>query len=456
MALEQIIAYKHELLRSKAASIEAMQAAITKSDRSLHTALSQKNAAFIFEIKPASPSKGVIRADADIVSIANIYAPFASAISVLADEKFFGGSLVNVRNVASTVACPVLAKDVVVSPLQIVEARAHGAHAVLLMLSVLDDETFHACAKTARDLGMDFITEVHSESEMVRANQFRSAIIGINNRNLKTLEIDMSTTERLAPMAHADAIVIAESGIATRGQIKKFESLVHGYLIGTALMKSARIDLALRELIFGRVKICGLTHRDDAVAAYNSGAYYGGLNFAPVSKRLVSCDDAAEIIRDVPLNFGGVFVNQRLDEVCDIATHLKLSFVQIHGDESDDYLKDLRKCLPPSTEIWRAFRVKDNRELQRSSSADRILLDAFHEKDYGGTGKSFDWSVLENCPREQFILAGGITPSTIALADRYAPFALDTASGVEDGDARKKSHEKIHQLFSQLRPRRCS
>ncbi len=456
MALDAIIAYKHEQLRSKAAHIEAMRKTVAKCTRSLQKALTADHAAFIFEIKPSSPSKGVIRERADIESIADIYAPFASVISVLADEKFFGGSLSNVQRVSERVACPVLAKDVVVSPLQIIEARAHGAHAVLLMLSVLDDQTYAECATTAHELGMDCITEVHDKTEMDRANQFAAPIIGINNRNLKTLAIDLATTEKLAPLAHKDAMVIAESGISTRAQIKKFAPLVRGFLIGTALMQAKRIDLALRDLLFGRIKICGLTKNEDAQAAFNKGAYYGGINFARQSKRVVNVNEAHAIMKDVPLVFGGVFVNQSIDEVTAIAEQLKLSFVQIHGDETDDYLMHLRERLPKPVEIWRAVRVKNAASLMQQTTADRILLDRFHDSGYGGTGMAFDWSMLRDKKQGHYILAGGITPKNVNEADSYAPFAIDIASGVEDGDPRKKSLQKIDELFLHLRPRGCS
>lgn len=453
MALDAIVAYKHELLRTKAAHLNSLRTTVSQSDRSLRAALTRDHASFILEIKPASPSKGVIRPDVDILQIAKTYAPFAQAISVLADEKFFGGSLTNVQRVAASVQCPVLAKDVVVSPLQIFEARAFGAHAVLLMLSVLDDETYRECVNVARHLNMDYITEVHDESEMDRANFLEAPIIGINNRNLKTLAIDIATTERLAPRAHHNALVISESGINERSQIKRFAPIVHGFLIGSALMQALRIDIALRELIFGRVKICGLTNREDAFAAYDAGAIYGGLNFWHHSKRVVSVDEAMHIMEGVPLIFGGVFVNQNIDEIINTVKQLGLAFVQLHGDESDAFLLDLRNQLSPEVQIWRAVRVQDANSIPRTHTADRLLLDAFCAHDIGGTGTSFDWSLLCEHSPENFILAGGIKPENVARADEYGPFALDIASGVEDGDVRRKSREKINQLFFHLRPR---
>ncbi len=455
MALNDIVAYKKALIKEKASSIEALKEGLKSADRSLIAALNQDRASFIFEVKPASPSKGVIRANADIGSIAEIYALFADAISVLADEKFFGGSLKNIQRVASLVKCPVLAKDVVVDPLQIIEARAYGAHAVLLMLSVLDDETYRDCVKVATDLNMDFITEVHTKEEMERANKFSARIIGINNRNLKTLEIDLAVTANLAPRAHKDALVISESGISLRSQINKLLPHADGFLVGSALMSAERIDLAVRELLFGRVKICGITNGEDAKAAYAAGAYYGGINFYQNSKRHVAAEDAEQIVKSAPLLWGGVFVNSAIEEVIRVAHRLKLNFVQIHGDESEDYLSDLRKQLPAHVEIWRALRVNDASSLPTCPDAERIVLDSLRDGAYGGTGTSFDWTTLNKQDSDRFILAGGINSANVKAADELGVFALDIASGVEDADPRKKSHKKLNEIFSELRPRGC-
>lgn len=453
MALDEIISYKKSLLQAKKSAIDALRHNVKPTKKSLYAALCQDRCSFIFEIKPSSPSKGVIRAQADVGAIADIYAPFADAISVLADEKFFGGSLANVGKVASAHKCPVLCKDVVVSPLQIIEARSYGADAVLLMLSVLDDETYKTCADLAADLNMGIITEVHDEKEMVRACKLDARIIGINNRNLRTLEVDITTTERLAPLAKKDVLLIAESGISTRGQVKKLAPQVQGFLIGTALMQAERIDLALRCLLFGRVKICGITRGEDAQAAYEAGAYYGGLNFAEHSKRRLSLDEAAAIMPEAPLVWGGVFVNQSVAEVGTIAKRLGLAFVQIHGDENEEYLADLRTILPSSIEIWRAIRVKNEKSIPNVKGANRIVLDSFSEHGYGGTGKPFDWSILDRAGMANVILAGGINAQNICLADEYAPFAIDIASGVEDGNPRQKSRARINEIFDKLKIR---
>lgn len=453
MALDEIVDYKKALVSQRSHLLPSIKSAIRPTNKSLYKALMEPKKGFICEVKFASPSKGPIREGISALQVARHYEPFASAISVLADEKYFGGSYDVVRQVAESVSCPVLCKDVVVSPQQVYEARYHGADCVLLMLSVLEDQDFQECARVAASLNMDFIAEVHTEQEMHRANKLHAPIIGINNRNLKTLAIDMETSARLAPMAHANARIILESGFSKHEHIHRYASLGHGFLVGSSLMASPRIDLALRELIFGRVKICGITNVEDAHKAYQQGAYYGGLNFAEVSKRCITVEESRSIIASVPLVFGGVFVNQPQAQVADTVNQLGLKFAQLHGDENQHYIDELRAMLDPSCELWRAFRVKDTCVHPSYRNVDHVVLDQYSPHDFGGTGQSFDWNMLQkDSDLAQIIVAGGINPNNVRAAANLLPFALDIASGVEDADPRKKSPHKLEALFYELRP----
>jgi indole-3-glycerol phosphate synthase/phosphoribosylanthranilate isomerase len=447
--LEQIILHKREVLKHRASEIHNYKHKVLATEKSLKQALIQHKRAFICEIKLASPSLGLLRKNADIGEIGRIYAPFADAMSVLAEEKFFLGALSNVKKISEEQACPILCKDVVVSPLQVYEARYHGADALLLMLSVLDDKTYKQCADLAHELNMSVICEVHNEEEVIRANNLKAPIIGINNRNLFTLTIDLETTKRLRPLVHKNALVIAESGFVNHEQIERYADLVDGFLIGSSLMRASRIDLAVRELIFGRVKICGLSNAKDARFAYECGAYYGGLNFSPLSKRLISIDEAKNIISSAPLSYGGIFVNQPIDYILHIAQELRLNFIQLHGDEQKDYRRELKRLLAPDCEIWQALRVKDTIN-NNNINADRIVLDSYNPQAHGGTGTAFDWSLCKEL-HTSFGLAGGINKNNIKDAIKLNPFVIDIASGVEDSDCRNKSHEKLKEIFSILR-----
>lgn len=450
MALDKIVAHKLVELDAKRSAIESYKSALAPATKGLRQALLAQKPAFICEIKFASPSRGQIR-QAGVLEIAHVYEPFANAISVLADEQFFGGSPTFVAQVGNVSARPVLFKDVIISPLQVYEARKASSDAVLLMLSVLDDQTYRECADVARSLNMDVICEVHTEEEMQRARTLAAPIIGINNRNLKTLEIDLETSERLIPLAPKDAVVIVESGISTRSEIKRFKDRVAGFLIGTSLMKSPRTDLALRELLFGRVKICGITNPRDAQHAYDAGAYYGGLNFYSQSKRVVDVRDAHAITKASPLVWGGVFVNQPAQEIARMATELNLSFVQLHGDEQAHDVNALRALLPSSCEIWKALRVVHEIK-EPALNVDRYLVDSFSKDAFGGTGTAFDWRVLQsNDRRHEYVLAGGINADNVEAAGDLLPFAIDVASGVEGDDPRQKSQAKLLEIFRKLR-----
>jgi len=449
--LDQIISHKHQVVTSRISEIDAYKNTLKKSQKSMIEALKKHKRAFICEIKLASPSQGLIRKNIDISNVARMYEPFADAMSVLAEEKFFMGALTNVKKISEEQACPVLCKDVVVSPLQVYEARYYGADAVLLMLSVLSDEEYKKCEEVARKLNMDIICETHTAEEIKRANNLGALIVGINNRNLLNLEIDLETTARLRPLVHPHALVIAESGFVSHQQILQYAHMVDGFLVGTSLMRARRIDLALRELIFGRVKICGLTNAHDARLAYDFGAYYGGLNFSKLSKRQINLEEAKTIIKNAPLSYGGVFVNQTIDEVIHIAQALRLDFVQLHGDEAKDYIRELRRLLAPDCEIWKALRVKDHFAVPESSKADLILFDTYSQDTYGGSGKSFDWSLCKEYSQGKFGVAGGLGPHNIAQAQALNAFVLDIASGAENGDCRRKSPERLSKIFNTLR-----
>ena len=208
-------------------------------------------ASVIAEVKRRSPSKGLIREDFDPAWIARCYADAGAAcISVLTDAKFFGGSLEDLEAVRAAVDRPLLRKDFVIDAYQIDEARLAGADAVLLIVSALDDPTLAALFEHARQLGLDVLVEVHDELELERALALGADLVGVNNRNLKTFEVDLATTERLAArIADPEVVLVAESGIATAEDIARLERAgAAGFLIGESLMRQPHPGKALEEL----------------------------------------------------------------------------------------------------------------------------------------------------------------------------------------------------------------
>ncbi|MBU2977479.1 bifunctional indole-3-glycerol-phosphate synthase TrpC/phosphoribosylanthranilate isomerase TrpF [Alteromonas sp. C1M14] len=432
---------------------------LTPSTKSLFDALNEDNAGFIFECKKASPSKGLIRSAFDLDEILTAYSPYAAGISVLTDEKYFQGNYDYLSYVTARVSQPVLNKDFFINEYQVYLARYYQADAILLMLSVLDDATYSKLAAVADSLSLDILTEVSNEEEMHRAIALKAKIIGINNRNLRDLSTDLATTEQLVPLlekATHDHVVISESGIYTHSDVRRLAPLCQGFLVGSALMAQENLSMAVRGLIYGDIKVCGLTRPQDARNAFNYGANYGGLIFTEKSKRYISVERAATIVDDVPGHYVGVFVNQPVDFVAKTAATLGLYAVQLHGNEDDLYRQDLKTKLPDTCQVWQALGVTsqlpDNLEaLLSNPDIHRVLLDCQSGDAKGGTGQAFDWQLLAPLTNtEKLIIAGGIGPQNICQALSTKVATVDVNSGVEDAPG-EKSAEKLAALFTQAR-----
>ncbi|HTU10463.1 MAG TPA: bifunctional indole-3-glycerol-phosphate synthase TrpC/phosphoribosylanthranilate isomerase TrpF [Allosphingosinicella sp.] len=422
--------------------------AAAPTGRSLRAALARPGARFIMEVKKSSPSEGAIRAGADPAQQALAYRGAADAISVLTDTPFFGGTLDDLAVVRAVFDGPILAKDFVVDPRQVAEARVYGADAVLCMLSVLADDAARAVLAAAEALNMDVLVEAHDEAELRRAVALGAPLIGINNRDLKTLTVDLATTERLSGLVPADRILVAESGIATRADVARLAPYADAFLVGTALMRAPRPAEAARALAYGRVKVCGITNRADADAAVAAGASYLGFVMVPGTPRAVTREQVAGI--------GGmptvaVFRNEKMMEVAIAARELRLAAVQLHGDEDAAYLRGLRPLLPEGTEIWATGAVGGDVPEPRLG-ADRILFDTMVDGRTGGTGKAFDWDRIRGRPElGDAVLAGGLNPANARAAARVGAWALDVCSGVEAAPGRK-DHAKLGAFFDALRP----
>jgi indole-3-glycerol phosphate synthase len=205
----------------------------------------------IAEVKRRSPSKGSLAEGVDPVAQARIYeAGGAAAISVLADNKYFGGSLDDLRAVRAEVNIPVLCKDFILTPYQVHEARAAGADLILLIVAALDDDHLRDLAELARSLGMTPLVEVHDQHDLARAIAADALLIGINNRDLADFSVDLLTTEYLAPLVPDDITLVSESGIATREDVERVVGAgARVILVGETLMRSERPGETIRELV---------------------------------------------------------------------------------------------------------------------------------------------------------------------------------------------------------------
>lgn len=422
-----------------------------RTNRNFSRALSGPGLRFILECKRRSPSAGNLRSSFDLAEIADAYRRFADAVSVLTDGPYFGGDAADLSTMRAQLDQPILCKDFFLEPYQVVEARAAGADAVLLMLSVLDDEAYRRCAAEAERWNMDVLTEVHDESEVHRALRLNARLIGINNRDLNTLRVDLQTTRRLAPLIPKDRIIVSESGIHTRADVDSLCSVAQAFLVGSYLMQAENLPLAVRRLLFGTVKICGLGDAEQRDAAYEAGATMGGMIFVDESPRRVDTQAARRIADGSPLPLVGVFVNEAVDQILQRVREHHLAAVQLHGEESPGTIDDLRSRLPAGCEIWKAVRVRDSIPKTEDYGADRLLLDSFEANRRGGTGRCFDWDLLrDNRERDKLIVSGGICPGNVREAQALGCGGLDVNSGVESSPG-IKSPELMRQLFAALK-----
>ena len=258
--LREILERKREevaarIKRDSIGSLEqriAEQSAVRGFARALQQRVAAATPAVIAEVKKASPSKGVIRADFQPAQIAASYqSGGASCLSVLTDVDFFQGADSYLQEARAACDLPVLRKDFTVDPYQVIEARAIGADAVLLIVAALEDDQMQELAHTAGELGLDILVEVHDRAELDRALELGTSLIGINNRDLHTFETRLETTLELLPYVPADHVVVTESGIHTAEDVALMRNhQVYGFLVGEAFMRAPEPGEKLREMFF--------------------------------------------------------------------------------------------------------------------------------------------------------------------------------------------------------------
>jgi indole-3-glycerol phosphate synthase / phosphoribosylanthranilate isomerase len=421
--------------------LDQLKENLVKSDRDFFSALKGKNN-IITELKFNAPSSGKTKCTKSISEIINIYDTYASAISVLTDQKYFAGKLEFINEVKAHTKLPVLRKDFITDPYQIYEARYYGADAILLIASILSKEEIDEFLKITHSLGMNALVEVREEEELAKVLMTDAKIIGINNRNLKDFTLNLDQTKRLKELIPKDKIVISESGIYTNDEIIDLDT--NAVLIGTSLMNAEDMQKTLQGLHRTKIKICGITNETDATTCIKENIDLLGFNFYKDSKRFIKTSLAKEIIKNLPntVQTVGVFVNHTSEEIKNIAQETRIDFIQLHGDESDEFSKEF------SNNSIKVFRIENTAPKDTQLSTYAKMFDTF-TPEFGGSGTTFNHDLIKT-QRGKIFVAGGITHENITDSLKLNPYCIDVCSGVES-EPGKKSETKIKKLLDEVK-----
>ena len=422
-----------------------------------YEALKKEGLSIIGEIKKASPSKGLIKEDFQPLVLAKEYETSVDAVSVLTEEDYFLGKDEYLEEVSREISLPTLCKDFIIDQIQIYQAKVLGASCILLIVNILSDEQLCDYLALAEELGMDSLVEVHTRDELFRALATKAKIIGINNRDLKSFKTSLEITKELAPFVPKDRLVVSESGIMSPEDVASLEGVrVDAILVGENFMRAASISEAAaslrkarRDIVSPELKICGIKTEAEVAILNEFPVHYAGFIFAP-SKRKVSIETCIALGKKLRKGIRkvGVFVNEPLESLLEIAKACDLDVIQLHGEETVDYIKKI------PYKVWKTIAIRNAESLEQitvyEDVVDGILFETYHEKLKGGTGQSFDWSLF---PKEnksyQRILAGGIKPENIKEAIGMAlPDVVDANSGVETEGY--KTFEQIEKLVKEM------
>jgi indole-3-glycerol phosphate synthase / phosphoribosylanthranilate isomerase len=428
----------------------------------------------IGEFKRRSPSRGILREDLGPAQVAQAYeVAGAAALSVLTEEQFFGGSMEDLQEARQATLLPTLRKDFLVDPYQVWESLQIGADAVLLIVAAVDDVTLRHLWAAVRDARLDALFEVHDAEDLQRALRLEPRIVGINNRDLRTLTVDIKTSLDLIEQVPDDVIAVAESGLRGPGEIRRLRDAgFDAFLIGEHLMLAEDPGAALEQLLEGcalprangprasgrvTVKICGITSVEDARAAVAAGADAIGLVFWPRSPRAVDVATARAIAAVLPpfVLRVGVFVDAPEEEMRRIADEVGLDLVQLHGDETPEAVARAPRRAVKAIRVGPGFRPEE--ALRYGGAAAALLLDTrLNGGAPGGTGQAFDWSLVRPVREGTsfLLLAGGLTPENVRQAiAQVRPDGVDVSSGVESAPGRKDP-AKVRAFVDAVRGRR--
>ncbi|HEY7024596.1 MAG TPA: tryptophan synthase subunit beta [Candidatus Limnocylindrales bacterium] len=456
----------HDIALRRAADLAAQrpvarEVGVAPEPRPLLPALARPGLHVIAEVKRRSPSVGTLAADDDVIARARAYEQGgAAAISVLCEPHWFNGSVDDLRAVRAAVRVPVLAKDFIVSKEQLASLRDAGADLVLLLAVLHRSRDLRALVREARSLGLEPFVEAHGARELDRALASDAKLIGINNRDLKTLDVDVRRADSLRSLVPDDRLVVAESGVSDPQTLIRWRALgFDAALIGEALMRSDNAAAATAAFVAaGRipedlaaadrqaeVKICGLVDENGIRAAMSAGVDSIGLNVVAGTPRALTTKRAATLARYARSLPGRaprvvlVTADATHEEMASFVSAIDPDVVQISGNEVAHDLTYVKR------ETWKVVRTGTNAHEALAQArtwiaagCERILVDAAHGNMLGGTGHVAERTTAALIAREiPVTLAGGLRPDNVASALReVSAIGVDVASGVEQADTR--------------------
>ncbi len=463
------MSFLEKILPTKQAEVAALRSAFAQAKperphdlpvRDFEAALRCGNR-LIAEIKRKSPSHPEFNQPASPATLGRAYLRNgAAALSIVTDAEHFGTSLSDVAAVKEAVPLPVLVKDFVIDEAQLLAAWAAGADAVLLIVRMLDGERLKTLLKFAHNLGLHVLVECHDREDINLAVAAEARLIGVNNRNLATLETNLEHGAALMPYVPTQVIRISESGLYLREDISRMADFgADAFLVGHALLQSRDPGRKVAELVgresekTTRVKICGITSAKDALMAHGAGADILGVIFA-AGVRQVSVDQALEIRQAVPdARLCGVFSDQISSHIITVAEACDLDLIQLHGNESPNDCDEIAAATGrPLIKALTANQATPQRAASYKSVA-YFLVDlpkGPDQEDVEPAHCRAAASALAAAGHEVF-LAGGLTPENVAAAcDQVRPFAMDVASGVE-AKPRLKHPDKTRVFITEVK-----
>ena len=488
--LDEIAQRRRADVRSLALSLASMRSAALEAisaappPRPVVERLAAPGLHLIAELKRRSPSAGAIATEGDdLIARARAYeAGGAVAISVLCEPHWFGGSIEDLRAVRAAVGIPVLAKEFVVEGLQLPLLRAAGADMVLLLAALHRPKELGRLVEQSLGMGLEPLVEAHDEREVRAALATDARLIGLNNRDLRTLEVDTERAVRLRPLVPDDRLVVAESGVRDVATIAAWRAAgFDAALVGEALVRAANPAAAARSFVAAGahpsdlvhasaepfVKICGVVDAEGVAAAVRAGADAIGLNLVPGTPRALSVEEAtvlARLVREIaPSNRRTrvvlVTVDRTADDLNAVARTIGADAIQLSGREAPALLGGLERPawkvlhLPADAAdtATTVASVVGRARGYLDAGAERIVLDTAGGRHPGGTGQRVAPDLAAAVAREvPVVLAGGLTPATVGTALRdIAAVGVDVASGVEtrapvgDGERPRKDPLRV-------------